>query len=204
MVWLPPPTGHTNMPNIALLTSAHSLEDFTLRDHLAPQLCFIFQDHVIPTWLTLVFFECPNSPSLHRLILILYFTWPAPTCLRFTIKTSRSDPFPKCCQIFIGQGNPPLCALSASEFTVSSSSYSNPVLHLTVADISAPACLHHHQDFQVWLISTKAAKCTLAEVSPTLCLTWNCMEVLLVHFFYVPMVCLFLLLSFLNGQKIVL
>ena len=26
MVWLPPPTGHTNMPNIALLTSAHSLE----------------------------------------------------------------------------------------------------------------------------------------------------------------------------------
>lgn len=140
MVWLPPPTGHTNMPNIALLTSAHSLEDFTVRDHLAPQLCFIFQDHVIPTWLTLVFFECPNSPSLHRLILILYFTWPAPTCLRFTIKTSRSDPFPKCCEIFIGQGNPPLCALSASEFTVSSSSYSNPVLHLTVADISAPAC----------------------------------------------------------------
>lgn len=150
--------------------------------------------------LLLVFFECPNSPSLHRLILILYFTWPAPTCLRFTIKTSRSDPFPKCCQIFIGQGNPPLCALSASEFTVSSSSYSNPVLHLTVADISAPACLHHHQDFQVWLISTKAAKCTLAEVSPN----WNCMEVLLVHFFYAPMVCLFLLLSFLNGQKIVL
>lgn len=157
-----------------------------------------------PTWLILVFFDCPNSPSLHRLILIIYFTWPAPTCLRFTIKTSRPDPFPKCCQIFIGQGNPPLCALSASEFTVPSSSYSNPVLHLTVADISAPPCLHHHQDFQVWLISTKADKSTLAEVSPTLCLTWNCMEVLLVHFFYAPMVCNFLWLSFLNGQKIVL
>lgn len=51
----------------------------------------------------------------------------APTCLRFTIKTSRSDPFRKCCQIFIGQGNPPLCALSASEFTVPSSSYSKPI-----------------------------------------------------------------------------
>lgn len=54
MVWLPPPTGHTNMPNIALLTSAHSLEDFTVTDHLAPELCFIVHDHVIPTWLILV------------------------------------------------------------------------------------------------------------------------------------------------------
>ena len=73
MVWLPPPTGHTNMPNIALLTSAHSLEDFTLRDHLAPQLCFIFQDHAIPTWLTFGFlrvseFTVPSSSDFNPLL----------------------------------------------------------------------------------------------------------------------------------------
>ena len=89
-------------------------------------------------------FTVPSSSDFNPL---LHLT--STYLLTFTIKTSRTDPFPKCCQIFIGQGNPPLCALSASEFTVSSSSYSNPVLHLTVADISAPACLHHHQDFQV-------------------------------------------------------
>lgn len=144
-------------------------------------------------------FTIPSSSDFNPL---LHLT--STYLLTFYHQDSRSDPFPKCCQIFICQGNPPLCTLSASEFTVPSSSYSNPVLHLTVADISAPACLHHRQDFQVWLISTKAAKCTLAEVSPTLYLTWNCMEVLLVHFFYAPMVCLFLVLSFLNGQKIVL
>ena len=37
----------------------------------------------------------------------------SPSCLQLTIKASKTDPFRKCCCLYIGLGRPPLCALSA-------------------------------------------------------------------------------------------
>ena len=54
------------------------------------------------------------NPLLHLTVAdIAVDSQEAPTCLRLTIKTSKTDPFRKGCHIYIGRGNPPLCALSA-------------------------------------------------------------------------------------------
>ena len=90
-------------------------------------LGFDVQDHVM-LWAasTLAYFGILRAseftvPSLSNFNLLLHLTvadiavdsQAEPTCLRLSIKTSKTDPFSKGCHIYIGRGNPPLCALSA-------------------------------------------------------------------------------------------
>ena len=63
-------------------------------------------------------FTVPNlasfNSSMHLQVADLAFdSLTAPTSLRVIIKASKTDPFRKGCQIHIGRGHPPLCAVSA-------------------------------------------------------------------------------------------